>query len=195
MSQPAFANPPTGDHKQQEKRPLKIFPIAVEPFVLARIHIADGPFPPSIPPCSPARSAPLEPSTPEGFFFAGEFQKAEGRKSLGRQLPHGLFRGIIIAQYPLHILHLPTPGRTKWKVHPYVSGPSRTVRPRASPSLPERISARKNPHSRQPSRRTGVPLQPRHDRKWQKPRRHAAGRTRKNYRRPPKRALARRAGH
>ena len=42
---------------------------AVEPFDLARIHIADGPFPPSILPCSPARSAPLEPSTPEGFFL------------------------------------------------------------------------------------------------------------------------------
>lgn len=78
MSQPAFANPPTGHHKHQEKRPLKIFPIAVEPFVLARIHIADGPFPPSILPCSPARSAPLEPSTPEGFFF-GEYRGQESR--------------------------------------------------------------------------------------------------------------------
>ncbi len=82
MSQPAFANPPTGDHKQQEKRPLKIFPIAGEPFVLARIHIADGPFPPSIPPCSPARSAPLEPSTPEGFFLPESSRKQKVAKAL-----------------------------------------------------------------------------------------------------------------
>ncbi|TGR72564.1 hypothetical protein EN837_04270 [bacterium M00.F.Ca.ET.194.01.1.1] len=70
----------------------------------------------------------VEDIRPQGFLLPAYPSSATPGPSMSRrQLPHGLFQGIMNRQYPLHILHLPTRRRTKWKVHPYVLEPLRTV--------------------------------------------------------------------